>query len=120
MIVKSIRGSIQYNGTVYAEGMEFEIEEKHLAQIQDNVEVLPGKQEKSAKKSNKTTPDDPKQEAPSDKPENPDDPGQASLEKEVDYSKLKKAELLELAEQRNIDVPDKATNAEIIALLEGK
>lgn len=102
MLVKSIRGSIKYNGNVYFEGEEFEIEERHLVQMQENVEVI-------------------------SKAKDPEKDVEVSIESEtlsnsekVDYKNLKKAELLEIAKGKGIEIPEKATSADIIELLQGE
>lgn len=41
----------------------------------------------------------------------------AENEDEIDFSKLKKAQLIDVAKERGIDVPSDATKDEIIALL---
>ena len=40
MKVKSIRGSIKYDGTVYDEGQEFKILDTDFNSLQENVEVV--------------------------------------------------------------------------------
>lgn len=108
MKVRAIRGSIMYDGTVYPEGSEFEIEEKHLPQMQENVEVLDGAVKPSEEERPKAT------KEPAEEPLN-EDPEEVA----PDYSKMKKEELLSLAQERGIEVPTKAKTAEIIELLEG-
>lgn len=102
MLVKSIRGSIKYNGNVYFEGEEFEIEERHLVQMQENVEVI-----SKAK--------DPEKDV-----EVSIEPGTLSNSEKVDYKNFKKAELLEIAKGKGIEIPEKATSADIIELLQGE
>lgn len=108
MRVKAIRGSIMYDGTVYPEGSEFEIEAVHLSQMQENVEVLDGAQ-KVAEEERPPATTELAEDAADKDPE----------ESAPDYSKMKKEELLSLAQERGIEVPSKAKTAEIIELLQG-
>lgn len=108
MRVKAIRGSIMYDGRVYPEGSEFEIEVLHLPQIQENVEVLDDAKKPSEKEKVSAT-TEPAEDAVDEDPE----------ESVPDYSKMKKEELLSLAQERGIEVPSKAKTAEIIELLQG-
>lgn len=96
MRVKSIRGTIKYDGIVYQENQEFEIREEDFKPLQENIEVM-----ENTKISTKT--------------ENKD--VFVTEEEEKDYTKMKKAELIKEAEEKGIEIPDKATNAEIIELL---
>lgn len=106
MRVRAIRGSIMYDGIVYPEGSEFEIEEIHLTQIHENVEVLSGAKSKKNKEDTTQTSEI--------KPEN-----ENTSEHLLDYSKMKKEELINLAQEKGIEVQAKAKTAEIIELLEG-
>ncbi len=133
MLVKSIRGSIKYSATVYEEGNIFEIKDEDFAQLQENVEIVPedNKTEKvdredkdnadktdKGKKSLKDT-----QESEKGSKDNDEVSAQESDsddKEEIDYKSLKKSELIELAKERGIEIPDKATNDKIIELLEGK
>lgn len=40
MLVKSIRGSIKYDGTVYEEGKEFEIRDTDFKSLEENIELI--------------------------------------------------------------------------------
>lgn len=93
MKVKVIRGSVQYNGVVYGEGMEIAIEPEHFAPLAEVVEVL---EEESAEGT---------ASAPEDK---------------TDYAAMKKEELTALAEERGIKIPASANKEAIIQLLSGK
>lgn len=98
MKVKVTRGAIKYNGTVFQEGDTFLIEEKDFSKIQENVEVL---EESSTEKV-------------------PDPLAGENEEDKKNYKKMKKEELLKEASERGIAIPEKATNVEIIELLEGE
>lgn len=98
MRVKSIRGTIKYDGTVYQENQEFEIREEDFKPLQENIEVVKNTKT-SITKENKDV--------------------FVAEEEEKDYTKMKKAELIKEAEEKGIEIPDKATNAEIIEILKG-
>ena len=95
MKVKSIRGTVKYDGIAYEEGQVFEINEIHFSQMQENIEIV------SQDESKEIIQDEIKEET------------------EINYSKLNKSKLLELAKQKGIEVSNDDTKEKIISKLEG-
>lgn len=95
MKVKSIRGTVKYDGIAYEEGQVFEINEIHFSQMQENIEIV------SQDESKEIIQDEIKEET------------------EINYSKLNKSKLLELAKQKGIEVSNEDTKEKIISKLEG-
>lgn len=110
MKVKSIRGAVKYNGIVYSEGMTFDIDEKDLKNIIENVEIIPEKKPKADEKNTEEI-----QYTENDKKEAQD----IDKDKKTDYKSMSKDELTALALSKGLD-PDigKRKKEEIIEQLE--
>lgn len=123
MKVKSIRGSIKYDGTVYDEGQEFEILDTDFNSLQENVEVV-STDDKSDEKNNKDSEevlDNQEEEniiiSEGEKmPFSVDEVMDIDLQ-DVDLNSFKVDELKKIAKAKGIDIPEKATKKEIIELL---
>ena len=95
MKVKSIRGTVKYDGIAYEEGQVFEINEIHFSQMQENIEIVSQDESKEIIQN------------------------EIKEETEINYSKLNKSKLLELAKQKGIEVSNDDTKEKIISKLEG-
>ena len=123
MKVKSIRGSIKYDGTVYDEGQEFKILDTDFNSLQENVEVV-STDDKSDEKNNKDSEevlDNQEEEniivSEGEKmPFSVDEVMDIDLQ-DVDLNSFKVDELKKIAKAKGIDIPEKATKKEIIELL---
>lgn len=99
MKVKVIRGSVQYDGTVYGEGMEIEVRPEDFAGLAEVVEAL-------------------EQAEPEEKTEGKLLTDGSNQNEAANYKAMKKEELVELAKEKGLNIPAEAKKDEIIALLE--
>lgn len=120
MKVKSIRGSIKYNGTVYDEGQEFEISENDFPQVQENVEVISESISNVADKENSKENEDSDTVMVSGDEEQPfsDDEVMDIDLKDVDLNSFKVDELKKIAKQKGVKLQDKMNKSEIIKAIE--
>lgn len=93
MFVKSIRGAIQYNGTIYPEGKEFEMQEEHFKQVQENVEVILKESQENTEQTSRT---------------------------DRDLSKLTVPELSKIAEEQGVEVKSNWNKATILKAIAEK
>ncbi|AVM69046.1 hypothetical protein C3V36_07220 [Lachnospiraceae bacterium oral taxon 500] len=98
MKAKVIRGSVQYDGTIYSEGMELTIRPEDFSGLAEVVEALEAEAESGTEKEPATE--------------------GANLEEVTNYKEMKKEELLELAKEKGLNVSAGAKRDEVIALLE--
>ncbi|MGP1567973.1 MAG: Rho termination factor N-terminal domain-containing protein [Peptoanaerobacter stomatis] len=98
MKIKSIRGSIKYNGTVYEEGDIFEIEDTDFSQLQENIEIVEDNLEDEQTYSN-------------------DEVMDIELD-EVDLNSFNISTLKKIAKEKDIKLSDKMTKQEIINAIE--
>lgn len=99
MKVKVIRGNLQYDGTIYGEGMELTVRAEDFAGLAEVVEALEEAETKEETEEKSAT--------------------EGSNQNEVaNYKAMKKEELMELAKEKGLSVPADAKKDEIIALLE--
>lgn len=99
MKVKVIRGSVQYDGTIYGEGMEVDVRSEDFAGLAEVVEALEGAEAKEETEEKSV-------------------PEGSDQNETVNYKTMKKEELVELAKEKGLSVPADAKKDEIIALLE--
>ena len=105
MKVKSIRGSIKYNGTVYEEGAIFDIENADFDSLRENIEVVEDiQQEDNIKDSEDTQYSD-------------GEVIETNLD-DVDLNTFNISELKKIAKEKDVKLPDKATKQDIIKAIE--
>ncbi|TRW26230.1 hypothetical protein FL857_05960 [Criibacterium bergeronii] len=121
MKVKSIRGSIKYNGTVYDEGQEFDIDKKDFATLQENIEVIANEVANDDKNA-KTDNDKENQSGTNvDKTDGSKENEDSEPVEDVDLNLFKVDELKKIAEKQGIELKEKMTKAEMIkAIKQGK
>ena len=122
MKVKSIRGSIKYDGTVYDEGQEFKILDTDFNSLQENVEVVStDKQKTQVNKSDENNAGE--SEDTQDTVLNDENTENIA----TNYSKMKKIyiplppkkdELVAIAKEKDIEFNEKTTKDELVSLLE--
>ena len=83
MKAKVIRGSVQYDGTIYSEGMELTIRPEDFSGLAEVVEALEAEAESGTEKEPATE--------------------GANLEEVTNYKEMKKEELLELAKEKGLN-----------------
>lgn len=105
MKVKSIRGSIKYDGIVYDEGDVFDIEATDLDILRENIEVVEDTQQDGNIEDSEDT-----QYSDSEVIEtNLDD---------VDLNTFNISELKKIAKEKDVKLPEKATKQDIIKAIE--
>ena len=113
MKVKSIRGSIKYDGTVYDEGQEFKILDTDFNSLQENVEVVSTDEQKTqVNKSDENNAGE--SEDTQDTVLNDENTENIATK----YSKMKKDELVAIAKEKDIEFNEKTTKDELVSLLE--
>ena len=113
MKVKSIRGSIKYDGTVYDEGQEFKILDTDFNSLQENVEVVSTDEQKTqVNKSDENNAGE--SEDTQDTVLNDENTENIA----ANQSKMKKDELVAIAKEKDIEFNEKTTKDELVSLLE--